>query len=135
MTIMGSSTSSSDDDDSGVATPSGGDGGKGTTTRRDLLRVVGLTGAGLGVAAAVGVPLGRTLTRSSKPRSAVSVAGALRIDDVAVVDPRDGRIRSGLSVLVREGRIAAITEAGGRASEEGVLVIDGAGRFVVPGYN
>lgn len=59
----------------------------------------------------------------------------LRIDDVTVVDPLEGRCVPGMSILIRDGRIASVAPVGSNPSEPGTQVIDGRGRWAVPGYN
>ncbi|MCU4745396.1 MULTISPECIES: amidohydrolase family protein [unclassified Streptomyces] len=122
----------SPDDPPGVGEPSEA----GATSRRTMLKRAGAAAAGVGVAAAVGGPLMASLSRSDPARSAVMpTAEALRIDHVTVVDPRDGSSRPGMSVLVRDGRIASVTASAEADTTTGVQVIDGDGRFAVPGYN
>jgi hypothetical protein len=62
------------------------------------------------------------------------IAADLRIDHVTVIDPRDGTRRQDVSVLVRNGVIASVAPSGSAAGVD-AWAIDGAGRFVVPGYN
>ncbi|MDQ1128952.1 amidohydrolase family protein [Microbacterium sp. SORGH_AS_0888] len=68
------------------------------------------------------------------PRSTMTPAPPLRIDEVTVIDPRDGSIRPGTSVLMREGRIAQVIPTAETSAVAGVRVIDGRGRYIVPGY-
>ena len=104
-------------------------------SRRTLLKNIGFTALGIGAFAASGGPLISTLTGQSLPaRSTTAAAKPLRIDNVIVIDPRDGSSRSNVSVLVRGGRIVSVSSAV-NTSASGVQVIDGGGRFVVPGYN
>ncbi len=72
---------------------------------------------------------------SGPPASAISTARALRIDHVTVVDPSDGLSRPDMSVLIRDGRILSVTDFEGADTPAGVQLIDGTGRFAVPGYN
>ncbi|WP_236796860.1 amidohydrolase family protein [Amycolatopsis sp. GM8] len=51
--------------------------------------------------------------------------------DVTVVDTHDGTLRSGMDVRIDGGTIATITATGGDLDG---TVIDGGGRYVVPGY-
>lgn len=105
-------------------------------TRRSMLRRTGLGVAGLGAGAAVGIPVIRNLTRSEPPVTSMPQTAPLRIDHATVIDPRDGSQRENMSVVVREGRIVAVSATGSAAaSSPGTWAIDGAGRFVVPGYN
>ena len=61
-------------------------------------------------------------------------AGALIIDGVAVVDVLRGVVRSPMRVVIRNGRIVSVERAP-RASlaTEGDSVIDGRGKFLIPG--
>ncbi len=103
--------------------------------RRTLLKNAGFTALGLGVAAAVGLPFVSSLRGEALPaRSTVPTAKALRVDHVTVIDPRDGSKHPDVSVLVRGGRIVSVGAAASAAAA-GLRVVDGAGRFVVPGYN
>lgn len=61
-------------------------------------------------------------------------APGLRIEHVSVVDPRDGSTADDRTVVVRDGLINAVLPAG-EARDEDLRVVDGAGRYVVPGYN
>jgi imidazolonepropionase-like amidohydrolase len=104
-------------------------------SRRTLLKNIGFTALGLGVVAASGGPLVSSLAGQRLPaRSTAAAARPLRIDHVTVVDPRDGSTHPDMSVLVRGGKIVSVGAAAA-ANATGVRVIDGAGRFVVPGYN
>jgi hypothetical protein len=104
-------------------------------SRRTIIKNIGFTALGLGVVAASGGPLLSSLTGLGLPaRSGAANAGPLRIDHVTVIDPRDGSTNPDMSVMVRGGKIVSVGVAVGTAPA-GVRVIDGAGRFVVPGYN
>jgi hypothetical protein len=107
----------------------------GGPSRRSVIKNIGFTALGLGVVAASGGPLLSSLAGERWPaRSTATDAQALRIDHVIVIDPRDGSARPDMSVLVRGGKIVSVG-ALVNASSSGVRVIDGAGRYVVPGYN
>ena len=56
-----------------------------------------------------------------------------RLDDVAVVDPRDGAVTAHQNVWISGGRITRISAGVGRDNAE--QSIDGGGRFLVPGFN
>lgn len=58
---------------------------------------------------------------------------ALALRDVAVVDTRSGAITAHQTVLIRGDRIEDIVALGTEPAE-GYQVIEGAGRYVVPGY-
>jgi imidazolonepropionase-like amidohydrolase len=68
----------------------------------------------------------------------VSVAAAppapppnLAIADVTVIDGTGAAPQTGMTVMVRNGRISGIST---RRPDEGATVIDGRGRFLVPGF-
>ncbi|GAB2450863.1 amidohydrolase family protein [Conyzicola lurida] len=104
-------------------------------SRRTLIKNIGFAALGVGVVAASGGPLFSALGgQRVPPRSTEADAAPFRIDHVTVVDPRDGSARADMSVLVRGGKIVSVGAATD-ASAKGVRVIDGGGRFVVPGYN
>ncbi|MBD3780021.1 MAG: amidohydrolase family protein [Micrococcales bacterium] len=58
--------------------------------------------------------------------------GRIVIRNVTVVDPGDGSSLAGQDVTVRDGVIAAIASTG--ASSSGESVVDGTGKWLVPGY-
>jgi hypothetical protein len=105
------------------------------STRRTVLKRVGLGVVGAGVLTAVGVPLVKNLTKTVPPVSALPGTAPLRIDHVTVVDPRDGTRHPGMSVLVRDGRITAVSPTEDTPATKDTWAIDGEDRFVVPGYN
>jgi len=107
----------------------------GGPSRRTLIKNIGFTALGFGVVAASGGPLVSALTGTHLPdRSTGTDAAPLRVDHVTIVDPRDGSSRADMSVFVRNGRIVSV-RATASADVSDVHVIDGGGRFVVPGYN
>ena len=61
-------------------------------------------------------------------------APGLRIDHVTVVDPRDGSTAGDRTIVVRHGVIDAVLPTA-QARDEDVRIVDGTGRYVVPGYN
>jgi predicted amidohydrolase len=65
------------------------------------------------------------------PRAGVS--GDFLIRNVAVVDVVNGRIVPGRDVVVRDGRIDAIDASLPGGVQPGLVVVDGAGRFLIPG--
>ena len=105
-------------------------------TRRSVLRRVGIGVAGLsaiGGAMVVGHSIGKPPPRRPP---AVPAAAPLRIDHVTVVDPRDGSRRVDVSIRVRDGAITSVSASGdAEGPGDGEWAVDGAGRFVVPGYN
>lgn len=69
------------------------------------------------------------------PAGTQSVAGpqTLLFRGVTVVPMRDEQVLAGRDVLVRGGRIERIAPAGSLGSLRGAQVIDGRGRFLIPG--
>ncbi len=71
---------------------------------------------------------------ASAPRRAASPAGVtLAIPHVTVVDPASGRVWRDQTVLVAGRRIAAVGPAGRTPVPAGARIVDGAGRFLIPG--
>jgi len=105
------------------------------SSRRTFLKRAG-TGAalvGLGAIAAESV---RTSNLPSVPSRTVGTdARAVRIDNVSIVDPVDGGMLPQHSIIVREGRIEAVASTATMPLETSMRIIDGAGRFAVPGFN
>jgi imidazolonepropionase-like amidohydrolase len=100
-----------------------------------FVKTVGLKAlAGRVGAAGVGVAA-RARNRHDPPRVVFPHPEPTRIDDVTIVDPRDGSKTPGMSILMRNGSISAVAPVGTVAIDEGVRVVDGAGRYAVPGYN
>ncbi|HSW20662.1 MAG TPA: hypothetical protein VLJ86_25790, partial [Ramlibacter sp.] len=56
------------------------------------------------------------------------------IQNVTVVSTRDGSLQAHMNLALVDGRIDTITSRSLRAAADGVIVVDGAGKFVVPGY-
>ncbi|MCD7099241.1 amidohydrolase family protein [Stenotrophomonas sp. MMGLT7] len=73
--------------------------------------------------------------RELQRRLAHTGAEPLRIANVRVFDPREGRLGPPVSVLVREGRIAAIEAGAGVAARPGERVYDGEGGTLIPGLH
>ncbi len=57
----------------------------------------------------------------------------LAITGITVLDPGDGTARRGVTVVIRDGRVAAITPAGEMAPVDAISV-DGSGRFLIPAF-
>ncbi|QYN36958.1 amidohydrolase family protein [Pseudonocardia sp. DSM 110487] len=104
------------------------------STRRTLLKRVGLGAVLIGAGAAGYRPIASALARDVPPRTTWRGADG-RVDNVTVVDPLDGSRIPGRSIVVRNGRIAEVLSASDVPGEKSMPVIDGAGRFAVPGYN
>ena len=61
-------------------------------------------------------------------------AQTLLIQNVTAIDPASDEVRGGVDVFVRDGKIEAITDSADEAQPaDDVQVLDGTGRFLVPG--
>jgi imidazolonepropionase-like amidohydrolase len=91
----------------------------------------------VGTAAAVGAGVVRIRDVRAEPPPVTTFAPAdyLRIDNVAVIDPRDGASHPGMTVIARRGRIVSVsrTDMTDRAAPE--EAVDGIGLYAVPGFN
>jgi imidazolonepropionase-like amidohydrolase len=105
------------------------------TTRRTVLKRVGFGVVGAGVVTAAGVPIVKKLTKSDPPLTSMPRTAPWGIVHGTVVVPRDGGKRPGMSILVRDGRITAVSATADTPVAKDMWTIDGADRFVVPGYN
>jgi hypothetical protein len=85
--------------------------------------------------AAVALTLIVRPSKAQRPVSEIPAAGRLILDDVTVVDPRDGGLLPGMAVEMTGGRITKVTKAGGVSADPSLQRVDGRGKFVVPGYN
>jgi imidazolonepropionase-like amidohydrolase len=59
--------------------------------------------------------------------------GAIAVTHVSVIDGTGARTKADQTVLLRDGRIAAIGRAGRINVPEGTQIVDGKGRFLIPG--
>ena len=64
-----------------------------------------------------------------------TIAEGLILDNVNVVDVRDGSIASRRAIVVADGRIVRIVASGSVGANGAARTIDGNGAFVVPGFN
>lgn len=62
------------------------------------------------------------------------LSGRIRLDGGTIVNPRDGALVVGKSILIDKGRIVAIDEVA-RRDDPTVQRVDASGKFVVPGFN
>lgn len=119
--------------------PAGGNSNRGEAgsgrSRKALLKTVGLGALAVGVGAFGGRVAAGARTHGDPSRVVFPRAQPTRIDDVTIIYPRDGAKTPAMSVLMRDGRIAAVAPVGTLSAEDGVRVLDGAGRYAVPGYN
>jgi imidazolonepropionase-like amidohydrolase len=65
---------------------------------------------------------------------AAAFASPIWFEGGNIVNPRDGSVTAGMSILTDQGRIIAIEPAGAQPAP-GVARIDITGKFVVPGFN
>lgn len=61
------------------------------------------------------------------------IRGDFLIANVAVVDVRIGEVKAGRDVVLRDGRIASIDEHRHGEAAPGLTVVDGTGKFLMPG--
>jgi hypothetical protein len=89
-----------------------------------------------GVCAAF-VVTGASLSACAAPSPPVTPAPAadtvLVIEDVNVVTMTDDGVLEGRTVVIEDGRIRSVTEAGDAGIPEGAVRIDGSGRWLIPG--
>ncbi|MGK7295483.1 MAG: amidohydrolase family protein [Candidatus Wenzhouxiangella sp. M2_3B_020] len=55
------------------------------------------------------------------------------IEDVTIVDVRDGTLQPGRTVLIDDGRIAAVGEVGAAERPDDARIVDGSGHYLMPG--
>jgi hypothetical protein len=105
------------------------------SSRRAFLKRAGLGVALVGLGVAADETIRSATAPAVPPRTKVVAANGLRIDNVNVIDPVDGSSRVGHSIVVRDGRIVDVMPTSAMPVESSMRVVDGAGRFAVPGYN
>jgi hypothetical protein len=98
---------------------------------RDLARRLLAVLAGLTVALSIVLVALLAWPLPEMPRP--GVAGDFVVRNVAIVDVVDGRIVPGRDVVVRDGRIDSIAASHPDVGGRGLVVVDGAGRFLIPG--
>jgi hypothetical protein len=74
-------------------------------------------------------------TQVARPRTALNLASGVRIDNVSIFDPLDGSVRPQHSIVISGARIEAVIPTSSAATESSFRVIQGNGRFAVPGFN
>ncbi len=102
-------------------------------SRRDFLQASGLTVAGLALPTPgpwAQAPL-QALGTGAVPGQGAE--NSMVISNVAVFDARTRQHRRGQSVLVRGDRILAVGPAAGFAVPDGARVLDGTGKYLIPG--
>lgn len=105
------------------------------SSRRTFLKRAGVGVALVGLGGAADETIRSVTAPVVPPRATVAVANGVRVDNVTVVDPFDGSSRAGHSIVVRDGRIVDVIPTSTAPVESSMRVVDGAGRFAVPGYN
>lgn len=84
------------------------------------------------------VPLPTSSVLSALPenpaQSGLAPSPMTFIDNATIVDPRDGSLRSGMTIAMKAGKIERIMPTPDTLGEAGQHV-DVTGKFVVPGYN
>ncbi|WP_211836198.1 amidohydrolase family protein [Streptomyces rhizosphaericus] len=105
------------------------------STRRTLLKKVGLGAVLIGSGAFGREAVARAMAPDVPARTLGSDAVDMRVDNVTMVDPLDGSRTSGRSIVLRNGHIASVFSSRDAPAETSMRVIDGAGRYAVPGYN
>ena len=81
----------------------------------------------------VPVALGSTACTDSSPESTTASQDIVAFVDVDVIPMDEERVLAGRTVVVRDGRIAAIGASDEVDVPEGAVVVPGAGRYLVPG--
>ena len=82
------------------------------------------------LAVMLGVVALGAVTPSTPPRQS---ARSLIIDGVSVIDVVGGRVLQNMRVMVRGGRIVSVERARGTVDSTALTVLDGHGKFLIPG--
>lgn len=80
------------------------------------------------------IAIGASASCSRAPSGDEARAASLVISDVTVIDPSARAVLQGRDVYLVDDQIAAIVEAGAEAPYTAVRTLDGAGRFLTPGF-
>ena len=105
------------------------------SNRRTFLKRAGLGVALVGLGVATDETVRAVTALPVHARTTFTAAEGVRIDNVTVIDPIDGSSLPGQSIVVSSGRIVDVMQTSSMPVESSMRVIDGAGRFAVPGYN
>lgn len=81
-----------------------------------------------------GLSAGFAATALAVAAFAISASAQIAIVDTTVIDGTGAPARSNVSVLIEDGRIAEIAQAGELRVPDGTRRIDGGGRFLLPGF-
>ena len=87
--------------------------------------------AGVVVAGATGVAL---IGCGGSDRDSVAVTQGTVIENATIVNTRDGSLMTGMSVIVDGGKIQKITSQSLNLTTGTAQVVDGTGKFIVPGF-
>lgn len=100
-----------------------------------LRRVVKWTGVSIGaVIAAAGLALAAGLAKPLDPIPHFGIRpDQLVITNVTIIDVADGTARQGQTVTIERGKIISVASADTAAPAAGAMVIDGKGKFLIPG--
>jgi hypothetical protein len=82
---------------------------------------------------ALAVVLAALLAWPLPPTPRTGATGDFLLRNVAIVDVVDGRVVPGRDVVVKNRRIASIRSTEPGRAEPGLIVVDGTGRFLIPG--
>jgi hypothetical protein len=104
-------------------------------SRRTFLKRAGMGVALVGLGAAGGETVRQATAPVVPTRTIRSRAQAVRIDNVTIINPADGSSRPGQTVIISDGRIIDVALTASMPVDTSMRVIEGAGRFAVPGYN
>jgi hypothetical protein len=85
-------------------------------------------------AIAVGILGTAAIVSCGGDSGAMSVTKGTVVQNVTVVNTRDGSLQAGMNVILQDGKIETITSQAVQASGTGVQVVDGSGKYMVPGF-
>lgn len=86
------------------------------------------------IAAAAATVVGAAVTACAVPTELTSVTGGTVLRNVTVVDTRTGSLARNMAVVIDQGKIRQVLPDAAVRSSGSVTVVDGAGKYVVPGY-
>lgn len=81
--------------------------------------------------AAIGICL--SIVVEIQPPQPSRPAPVVLIQDVTLIDGTGAAARPHADVLIRDGRIAAVSDTGVRSSDDAAIVLNGRGRYAIPG--
>lgn len=94
-----------------------------------ILALVGIIVAALCVAFAV------RPSKAQRPVLKLPSSGRLLLENVTVVDARNGQLTPGMAIEMAGGKITRVVKAGAAPIDASVQRVNGRGKFVAPGYN